>query len=224
MSCSYIANGDCMDLIKNIPDKSVNMVLCDLPYGEVNRKSAGLRNLNKSDADVCNINFENLIKEYKRILNKGTIYLFCGTKQISTLTTLLQESGFSTRLGLWEKTNPSPMNGDKVWLSGAEFCVIGRQPKATFTRHCEKPIWKYPCGRNKLHPTQKPVELLEYLIESSSNENDVILDNCMGAGSTCIACINTNRKYIGFEISEHYFTIAKERIENYEREIGNVYR
>lgn len=164
-----LKQGDCINLIKELPDKSVDMVLCDLPYGEVNRKSSGLRNLDKSVADICNIDFKKLISEYKRILKNGTVYLFCGIKQISELTTLLQEYGFSTRLGLWEKTNPSPMNGDKVWLSGAEFCVIGRLPKAIFNRHCEKPIWKYPCGVNKIHPTQKPVELMEYLILSSSN-------------------------------------------------------
>lgn len=135
-----IKQGDCLELMKRIPNKSIDMILCDLPYGEVNRKSSGLRNLDKSVADECLIDFEKLVAEYKRVLKNGTVYLFCGTKQISILTQLLQNNGFSTRLGLWEKTNPSPMNGDKVWLSGAEFCVIGRLPKATFNRHCEKPI------------------------------------------------------------------------------------
>ena len=208
--------GDCIEIMKDIPNKSVDLILCDLPYGEVNRKSSGLRNLDKEDADVCNIDFTDLIKQYKRILNKGTVYLFCGTKQISELVSLLQENGFSTRLGLWEKSNPSPMNGDKVWLSGAEFCVIGRLPKATFNRHCEKPIWKYPCGRNKLHPTQKPIELMEYLILSSTNEGDTVLDNCMGSGSTGVACLNTNRKFIGIELNDKHFEVAKNRIENHE--------
>lgn len=208
-----LLHGDCLELMKNIPDKSIDMVLCDLPYGEVNRKSSGLRNLDKSIADECQIDFKKLIVQYKRILRNGTVYLFCGTKQISALTEILQENGFSTRLGLWEKSNPSPMNGDKVWLSGAEFCVIGRQPKATFNRHCEKPIWKYPCGRNKLHPTQKPVELMRYLIETSSVEGDVVLDNCMGSGSTGVACVNTGRNFIGIERDKNYFNIAKNRIE-----------
>ena len=212
MSLVQLWQGDCLEVMKDIPDGSVDMVLCDLPYGEVNRKSAGLRNLDKSIADECSIDFEKLISEYKRVLRNGTVYLFCGTKQISVLTETLQKNGFSTRLGLWEKSNPSPMNGDKVWLSGAEFCVIARQPKATFNRHCEKPIWKYPCGRNKHHPTQKPVELMEYLIESSTMAGDTVLDNCMGSGSTGVACVNTNRKFIGIELDEHYFEIAEKRI------------
>lgn len=198
--------------MKSIPDGSIDMILCDLPYGEVNRKSSGLRNLDKSVADNCSIDFEKLISEYKRTLKNGTVYLFCGTKQISLLTELLQNNGFSTRLGLWEKSNPSPMNGDKVWLSGAEFCVIGRQAKATFNRHCEKPIWKYPCGRNKFHPTQKPTEMLEYLIESSTNPGETVLDNCMGSGSTGVACANTGRRFIGMEMDDNYFSKASERI------------
>ena len=206
-------HGDCLELMKNIPDGSIDMILCDLPYGEVNRKSSGLRNLDKSVADNCSIDFEKLISEYKRTLKNGTVYLFCGTKQISLLTELLQNNGFSTRLGLWEKSNPSPMNGDKVWLSGAEFCVIGRQAKATFNRHCEKPIWKYPCGRNKFHPTQKPTEMLEYLIESSTNPGDTVLDNCMGSGSTGVACVNTGRNFIGIELDDKYYSVACKRIE-----------
>ena len=101
-----LKHGDCLELMKNIPDGSVDMILCDLPYGEVNRKSSGLRNLNKSIAAECSIDFERLISEYKRILKHGTVYLFCGTKQISLLTEILQENDFSTRLGLWEKTTP----------------------------------------------------------------------------------------------------------------------
>ena len=111
------------------------------------------------------------------------------------------------------------MNGGKVWLSGAEFCAIGRQAKATFNRHCEKPIWKYPCGRNKFHPTQKPTELLEYLIESSTNPGDVVLDNCMGSGSTGVACVNTGRNFIGIELDQGYFDIAANRIAAAESEV-----
>ena len=74
-------------------------------------------------------------------------------------------------------------------------------------------IQKFSLDKDKLHPTQKPVALLEYLIKTYTNENDIVLDNCMGSGSTCIAAINTGRQYIGFELDEHYFEIAKERIE-----------
>ena len=126
-----IYNMDCLEGMKGIPDKSIDMILTDIPYGEVNRKSGGLRNLDKGIADECNIDLNMLCGEYARIC-KGTVYIFCGIEQISLLTKNLKELGFSTRLGQWEKSNPSPMNGDKVWLSGSEFCVIGRLHKSTF--------------------------------------------------------------------------------------------
>jgi DNA modification methylase len=209
-----VQNIDCLIGMQAIPDGSIDMILCDLPYGEVNRDTGGLRNLNKGLADVCNIDLHTLVEQYGRVC-KGTVYLFCGIEQISVLTKELKLNGFSTRLGQWEKSNPSPMNGTKVWLSASEFCVIGRKPNAVFNRHCEKPIWKYPVGTNKLHPTQKPLKLFEYLIESSTNEYETVLDNCMGSGTTAIACINTNRNYIGFEKEEKYFNIIQERIKNH---------
>lgn len=203
--------GDCLELMKDIPTGSVDMILCDLPYGEVNRKSSGLRNLDKGVADVCNVDLKYLCNEYSRIC-KGTVYVFCGIKQISEITINLESNGFSTRLGQWEKTNPSPMNGTKVWLSGSEFCVVGRKPNSVFKRKCEKPIWKYPVGRNKLHTTQKPVALFEYLINSSTNEGDTVLDNCAGSGTTGEACINTNRNYILMEQEQKYYDIILNRL------------
>jgi site-specific DNA-methyltransferase (adenine-specific) len=206
-----IYNIDCLEGMKQITDKSVDMVLTDIPYGEVNRKSSGLRNLDKGLADIWEINMEEFCKEVGRIC-KGTVYIFCGIKQISEITERLQEEGFSTRLGQWEKTNPSPMNGTKVWLSGSEFCVIGRKPKATFNRKCEKPIWRFPVGVNKIHPTQKPVKLFEYLIESSTNIGDKVFDPCMGSGTTAVACMQTGRNYLGFELNEKYYLLANERM------------
>ena len=220
MEINKIYNEDCLEGMKRIADGSVDMILCDLPYGEVNRKSSGLRNLNKGLADECNMDLYMLCNEYGRIC-KGTVYLFCGIEQISLLTSSLKKIGFSTRLGQWEKTNPSPMNGDKVWLSGSEFCVIGRKPKSVFNRHCEKPIWKYPVGRNKLHPTQKPVELFEYLINSSTNPGELVLDNCIGSGTTAVASINTRRNFIGFEMNEEYYRIACNRIEEHKKTIDS---
>ena len=209
-----IYNWDCIQGMRCLPAKSVDMVLTDIPYGEVNRKSGSLCNLDKGIADIVTFDLEVLCAEISRVC-KGTAYIFCGIKQISELTKLLQQHGFSTRLGQWEKTNPNPMNGKHIWLSGSEFCVIGRKQKATFNRHCEKPIWRYPVGRNKLHTTQKPVPLFEYLIESSTNEGDLVLDCCMGSGTTAIAALNTKRHYIGFELDRGYYDIACKRVHDH---------
>lgn len=83
-------------------------------------------------------------------------------------------------------------------------------------------IVKFNRDKDKLHPTQKPVALLEYLIKTYTNENEIVLDNCMGSGSTGIACLNTNRTFIGMELNEDYFTIAKERIEKRENELEEL--
>jgi site-specific DNA-methyltransferase (adenine-specific) len=206
-----LRHGDCLELMQSIPDGSVDMVLTDIPYGEVNRKSSGLRNLDKGLADECNIDLDVMISEVVRIM-RGTAYIFCGIDQISLITVAFKKYKLSTRLGQWEKSNPSPMNGNRVWLSGSEFCVIARKPNAVFNEHCQKPIWRHPVSRNKLHPTQKPIALMERLILASTNENETVLDFTMGSGTTGVACKNTNRNFIGIEKDEKYFEIAKNRL------------
>lgn len=203
--------GDCLELMKSIPDRSVNLILCDLPYGEVSQKSSGLRKLDRGNADRCEMDLFEVASHFNRICT-GSIYAFCGTEQISTLVFHFRSFGLTTRVGVWEKTNPSPMNGTRLWLSGLEFCVFARKPKATFNEHCKKALWKAPSGRSKVHPTEKPVSLMERLILASTNEWDVVLDNCMGSGTTGVASINTNRRFIGIEKDEKYFEIASNRI------------
>ena len=207
----WLMQGDCLERLKEIPDGSVDMILADIPYGEVNQKSAGLRLLDRGSADTCNINLHTMVMDYIRICN-GSFYIFCGTQQISELISLFKANNLTTRLCAWEKSNPSPMNGDKLWLSGMEFCVFARKPKATFNEHCQKGLWKNPVGRSKIHPTEKPIALMERLITASTKLGDTVLDNTMGSGTTGVACKNLNRKFIGIELDEKYFNIAKERI------------
>jgi len=187
---------------------SVDLVLTDIPYGEVSQKSSGLRKLDRGDADVCEFDLREFASQVNRVCS-GSIYIFCGIQQISTLDAAFRGGyGLTTRLCQWEKTNPSPMNGTRLWLSGSEFCVFSRKPKATFTRKCEKPIWRFPVGRSKTHPTEKPVALMGYIIESSSNMGDVVLDATMGSGTTGVAAKNLNRKFIGIEKDPKYYAIA----------------
>lgn len=208
-----LLQGDCLELMKNIPYRSVDLVLTDIPYGEVNRKSNGLRNLDKGKADI--VTFD--LKELTEILcdkTKGSIYMFCSTEQVSAIRATMVEKGLSTRLCIWEKTNPSPMNGQVIWLSGIECCVYGKKKNATFNEHCKNTVFRFPTVKGKLHPRQKPIDLMKYLIEVSSNENDIVLDPFMGSGSTGVACVNTNRNFIGMELDKTYFDIAKQKIEN----------
>lgn len=207
-----LMQGDCLELMKSLPTNSVDMVLCDLPYGEVNQKSAGLRLLDRTKADVCNIDLGVLCAEFHR-LAKGSIYAFCGTEQISVIVGHFKALGMTTRVCVWEKTNPSPMNGTRLWISGLEFCIFARKANATFNEHCKKALWQSPSGRSKTHPTEKPLQLMKRLVLASSNPGDTILDCVMGSGTTGVACVNTGRNFIGMELDAEYFQIAKNRIE-----------
>ena len=204
-------HGDCLEVMAQLPDASVDMVLADIPYGVVNRESGGLRSLDKGAADELTFPLSAAVAECVRLAT-GSIYIFCGTEQVSEIRAQLVSAGLSTRLGIWEKTNPSPMNGQRMWLSAIECCVIGRKAKATFNEHCKSPVWRHATARGKLHPTMKPVGLMERLILASTNPGDTVLDFTMGSGSTGVACVNTGRKFIGIERDDKYFAIASERI------------
>ncbi len=205
-------NGDCIGYMKKMEKKSIDLLLTDIPYNEVNRKSNGLRNLDKKDADGAEFNLEEALNEFMRV-TKGSIYVFCGIEQVSFIKKTFRENGLSTRLVVWEKTNPSPMNGDKVWLSSVECCVFGKFPKATFNEHCKSSVLRFSCGKSKVHPTEKPLKLFSKIVEVSSNEGDIVFDPFMGSGTAGVAALDLNRKFIGCELNEEYFNIAKNRIE-----------
>ena len=217
-----IYNEDCLEGMKRIPDKSVDMILTDIPYGEVSDKGSErskycgqLRTLDKGVADEMNFEISEFLEGLTRISNGG-IYIFCGIGQVSEIYTYFKDKkDFMVRQCAWYKSNPSPMNGQHMWLSSMENCIFAKRRKTKFNAKTSSSVWKFPVGRSKIHPTEKPVNLFTYLIESSSDEGDVVFDPCMGSGTTAIACTNTNRNYIGFELDETYFNLANERIANH---------
>jgi len=206
-----ILHGDCMEIMGLMPDNSVYLTLTDIPYDVVSRSSNGLREFDKEDADVCLFDLKHFVNEVVRITS-GSIYVFCSTEQVSNLRGAMVELGLSTRLCIWEKTNPSPMNGQHIWLSGIECCVFGKKRGATYNEHCKNPIWRFPSGRSKIHPTEKPLNLFKYLIETSSDPSDLIFDPCLGSGTTAIAARELGRNYFGIELNKKYFDDAKKRI------------
>ena len=238
-------NGDCLEVMKDIPDKSIDMILCDLPYGTTNCKW-----------DIV-IPFEPLWEQYERIIkDNGAIVLF-GTEPFSSELRLSNKSDYKYDI-YWVKEKPTNFmqvkkrvgkltenicvfykkqctynpqmvkhNGKKVTNKPSEKnakfkSVVASNSPTLSIKPYKDTGYRYPCdilniNREKLgstiHPTQKPVELLKWLIKTYTNENDIILDNCMGSGTTGVACVNTNRKFIGIELDENYFKIAKERID-----------
>ena len=206
-----IYNGDCLEVMKKLPDKSIDLLLTDIPYGEVSRKSNGLRNLDKKDADIFNIDMQIMLNEFNRI-TKGSIYIFCGYEQLSEIWAYFKKYNATIRLLIWEKTNPSPMNGQHIYLSGIEPCVWIRFPNATFNAHCKNTVFRYPSGKGKQHPTQKNINLFKEFIEISSNKGDLVLDPFLGSGTTAVACKRLGRKCIGIELSQEYCDLAVVRL------------
>jgi len=221
MSDIKLYNDDCMNVLPSLADGSISLTLTDIPYDEVNRKSNGLRNLNKSHADIITFPLDDFIDEVVRVTS-GSIYIFCGSVQVSYIRNRLIENDLSVRHCIWEKTNPSPMNGEYMWLSSIENCIFARKKGAYFDikEKCKSSVWRCATEKYKDHPTPKPVELMERLIQASSKRGDVVLDPCMGSGAVGIAAKRTNRNFIGIEMNKEYYDTTIERIEKSERGVG----
>ena len=205
-----------MDYMKIMSDDCAHLTLTDIPYGVVNRDSNGLGNLNKEEADVMTFDLHDFLSEVYRVTS-GTIIIFCSKEQISEIYKFFDEKQ-KKKLGtvrhlVWEKTNPSPMNGQYIYLSGIENAVWFKKKSATFNAHCKNPVFRYACGRSKLHPTEKNHDLLKELILDNSNEGDIVFDPCAGSGSHLLVAKQNGRNWIGTELNEEYFNIARGRMQ-----------
>ena len=210
--------GDCLEVMKDIPKQ--RMLLTDIPYEEVNRKDNGLRNLNKDKADIKTFDLDVFLNT---IYDKADIFIiFCGNEQYSTIYKFFsakqkQKKG-TVRQIIWGKSNPSPMNGEYIYLSGTENAVwFKKSGTGKLNCKCKKNYFIHSTGSSKYHPTEKNHKLLEELILDNTNENDTIIDCCMGSGSTGIVALQNNRNFIGIELDKNYYKIACERINNIER-------
>lgn len=206
-------HADCLDIMKEMDDNSVDFTLTDIPYDAVNRDSNGLRNLNKGNADIITFDLDEFLNQVYRVTS-NSICIFCGKEQFSQIYQFFVDIGKGTvRPIIWEKTNPSPMNGQYIYLSGVEMGVwYKKQGAKTFNTHCKNSVFHYPNGRSKLHPTEKNHELLKDLIQDNSNEWQVVFDPCCGSAAHCLVAKELNRKYIGVELDDKYFNIAVDRM------------
>jgi DNA modification methylase len=216
-----------MNVLPTLADNSVEMVLTDIPYGFAEYFGAttsttaadydghAMRNLNKGVADAVTFALPEFAAELVRVCS-GSIYVFCGMGQVSELGSLFVRAGLKIRLGVWEKTNPSPLMGQFFWLSAIECCVFARKPSATFNEHCKSSVWREAVTHSKIHPTQKPVKLFQRLILASSAPDDVVLDPCMGSGTAGVACHISGREFIGVEKDQVLFEAGAARIRDTE--------
>lgn len=238
-------NGDCLEVMKTIKDHSVDLILCDLPYGTTACKWDNI------------IPFDKLWEQYNRILKENGVALLFGSEPFSSQLRLSNLKNYKYDL-YWKKEKPTNFMQLKRRAGKVteNICVFynkqptynpqmveykGRPVKNSYSekskRFCsivsanskgnlqlaeyQDNGYRYPNDilefnrvplRQYVHPTQKPVALLEYLIKTYTNENDLVLDNCMGSGSTGVACKNLHRNFIGIELDEHYFDVASERL------------
>ena len=233
-----LIQGDCLEKMQDIPDGSIDMILCDLPYGITACKWDSV------------IPFEPLWEQYRRIAKKNAAIVLTASQPFTTalIASNLKEfrycwvwdKGVSASFALCNK-QPMKVHEDVIVFSklGARYFPIKTlKDKPKTVKHKHKQFETAPLARRfdapvtythsyprsileistrteqnkKVHPTQKPVALMEYLIRTYTNEGETVLDNCMGSGSTGVACINTNRNFIGIELDEGYFKIAQDRI------------
>ena len=214
MSNYKLIHDDCMEWLPKLKDESIDFVLTDIPYGKVNRQSNGLRSLDKEEADIVTFPIQDFLSETYRV-TKNSLCIFCGKEQFSSIYTFFANKKGTVRPICWEKSNPSPMNGQYIYESGVELAVwFKKRGGKVFNAFCKNTVFKYPVGKSTYHPTQKNLELFKELIEDNTNEKQIVLDPCMGSGTTGIACIELNRKFIGIEQEEKYFKIAEQRIDD----------
>ena len=217
MEINKLINSNCFDFMKNMKDNSVDLILTDIPYGTVTRESNGLANFDRGQADIITFELQPFLKECYRLAKSGII-IFCAKEQLSEIYGFFDEKQKqkkgTVRQLIWEKTNPTPFNGQYVYLSGIENAVWFRKSGGTFNAHCKNTVFRYPIwgGKNRIHPTEKHHDLLKELILDNSNEGDLVFDPCAGSGSTLLVAKQNNRNYLGCELNEEFYLAAEKRL------------
>lgn len=202
-----VFNVDCISFMQN-NNFYCDHIITDIPYDVVSRNSGGIRVFDKKEADILTFDLDvfcTLIKEKC----KQNIFIFCSSEQVSQIFFNLKKDYF-VKLGVWEKTNPSPVNGQHFWLSGLECCVVAS--KKYISDH--NLIWTTPAGRSKNHPTEKPQKLIDIIVNNFTKSKDIIYDPCAGSGSHLLSILKNDRFFIGNEISEKYFKLINEKLKN----------
>ena len=191
---------DAIKLLQALPDHSIDLLLTDIPYARVNKPSAGLRIIDKADANEETFDLEDFASEVLRV-TKGNAVIFCGKEQFSPLYQHFDERGFATRMIVWEKTNPLPMNGSVMFLSGVECAVHFRKERATFNEQYQNTVFRFPSGSSLRHPTEKPLDMFKRFVEILSKPQDLVCDPCMGSGTAAVAARQLGRRYLCSDIN-----------------------
>lgn len=227
-------NQDCLDILPCIPDNSIDLIVVDTPYhitkggggitkdgkkycgGMIGHYGTDTENARKGKLfEYNNIEFKEWLPQAFRILKENThCYVFINARNLLTLWQCAKEVGFKfQQLLVWDKGNSTPT---QYYMNSYELILMLRKGRAKYIHNLgTSNILRIPnILRIKQHPTQKPISLLQILIENSSNVKDIVLDMFMGSGSTGVSCLQSDRNFIGCEIDQKYFKIAQDRITN----------
>lgn len=224
-------NGDCLEVMKDIPDGSVDLVVTDPPY-ELDNHGGG-KNGFKDRKLVKDLHIDfiskgfgmvNVFGEIERVSKTMNAIIFCSNKQVSKIMNYWENKKYSVTLLVWNKSNPTPLSNGK-YISSLEFMIYVRGKNAIYnnTGYANQlKTFNYPApsSKSRIHPTEKPIELLKRLIEIHSNKGSVVLDCFGGSFSTGLACMELAREFIGIELDNNYFEIAKERLKQHQQQLS----
>lgn len=235
-----IIQDDCFSVLKKIPDNSIDLILTDPPYNLAQYSTGNMLFNDRSDVnndiakwDLREFKPEQLVDDFKRILSpKGNIFIFCSYNLIGEYHKVFDPEFDTFQFMVWHKTNPVPNFRKSSFLNSCELIISCWNKVHTWNFTSQKDMHNFIetniCMGNErikdkdgkyLHPTQKPIAVLEKIIKIASNENDVVLDCFNGVGSTGVAAIQNNRRYIGIELEEKYVQATKERLQKIPRQL-----
>lgn len=235
---AYVQLDDALGFLKAIPSGEVNLFLTDPPY--LISKKTGFKSCGPKGVDRLAISMDfgewdkgesclpAVIQEMYRCLPKGgTSIIFYDLWKITELAKMMSDAGFKQlRFIEWIKTNPVPINSKKNYLTNSrEVAVCGvKGGNPTFNSSYDNGVYEFPIyhGKDRFHPTQKPTELFETLIEKHSRPGDYVVDPFLGSGTTAVACLNTNRRFAGCELDFDYFKKIAQRLDSVELAEHNV--
>ena len=211
-----LLQGDCIDLLPKIPDGSINSIITDPPYflGMTHNGQRGCFN----DLAICKPFYQKLFTEYKRVLKPdGCVYFFCDWRSYAFYYPIMNGILGVKNMLVWDKKS-GPGNFYNYQHELILFTTKRNALNVKGSYNIITGILSFSNGAKKtngekIHPTQKPIELIEKFIRDSTDSGDTVLDSFAGSGTTGVACINTGRRFIGIELDDNYFAIAKQRIE-----------
>ncbi len=219
MSKIELYKGDCLELLKPLTEESVDCIITDPPYG------IGYQSNMKKNKDLPMFYDRNtawlseyLYKAYRVMKKDAHLYMFCPQQKIDEFKQKIESFFILKNILVWNKGGFGMGDLEGSYAPSYEFILFAvKEQGRKLNGKRERDVLNYNKVKPDYHPTQKPIDLIEFLIEKSTNEGDVVLDTFMGSGSTGVACCRKNRNFIGMEISDEYFNVAKQRIEECEK-------